>query len=131
MRNLDFTLKYDLVVSALIENQEGKVLMLFSKRVNNWSLPGGKVDTGENPIYAIVREVQEEVGLSVQPVRLIGAVDYNFSDHSYTINLLYKVNVVGGNLENKEPGKHLKMDYRDIKEIPDIFKALVPESQMS
>lgn len=34
-----------------------------------WCLPGGAIDPGETPEQAVVREVEEELGLKVRPVR--------------------------------------------------------------
>ena len=40
-----------------------------------WSLPGGRLELGESIEQAIVREVQEETGLEVQPLQLLGVYD--------------------------------------------------------
>jgi 8-oxo-dGTP diphosphatase len=57
-----------LVVAALIE-QRGRVL-LSQRRVDqsfplHWEFPGGKVEPGENPRDALVREIREELGCTV------------------------------------------------------------------
>lgn len=36
-----------------------------------WSIPGGLVDTGETTKEAVVREIREETGLTIEPVKLI------------------------------------------------------------
>lgn len=41
----------------------------------HWSIPGGLVDVGESLHQAVVREVQEETGLTVEPVELIELLD--------------------------------------------------------
>lgn len=58
-------------VSGFILNPEGK--FLFVKRSDDddflagfWELPGGGTDFGEDPVQAVVREVQEEVGMTVK-----------------------------------------------------------------
>ena len=58
-------------VSAFIRCAEG---VLLQKRDDNglWGLPGGSVEPGESITEAVVREVREETGLDVEPVRLIG-----------------------------------------------------------
>jgi mutator protein MutT len=41
----------------------------------HWSLPGGLVELGEGLLNAVVREVREETGLTVEPIELIELVD--------------------------------------------------------
>jgi 8-oxo-dGTP diphosphatase len=58
-----------------------------------WSLPGGRVEPGEDDHAALVREMQEETGLVVEPGPLIGRVErgpYDIAD--------YRCTVVGGTL---------------------------------
>src|ERR1051325_4042675 len=58
-------------VSAVVLTPEG---LLLQRRSDNglWGLPGGGVEPGESVSAAIVREVREETGLDVTPVRLVG-----------------------------------------------------------
>lgn len=51
---------------------EGGVLLQLRDDNGRWGLPGGAVEPGESVTAAIVREVREETGLDVEPVRLIG-----------------------------------------------------------
>lgn len=51
-------------VSAIVTNDEGRVLVVRSRFSRSWGLPGGGVAGGEPPADAILRELQEEVGLS-------------------------------------------------------------------
>lgn len=43
--------------------RDGKVLCVWNKRYNGWSLPGGKVEPGEDIVAAQARELLEETGL--------------------------------------------------------------------
>lgn len=58
-------------VAAVIITADG---VLLQRRDDNgkWGLPGGGVEPGESVRVAIVREVREETGLEVEPLRLIG-----------------------------------------------------------
>ena len=51
---------------VLIENQSGELLVVKTNYKSYWSLPGGIIDAGESPLEAAVREVREEIGLSIE-----------------------------------------------------------------
>jgi 8-oxo-dGTP diphosphatase len=65
-----------LVVCALIV-QDGKVLLERRAPAGvqgldlMWDLPGGKIEIGESPADALVREIREELAVEVQPVTLL------------------------------------------------------------
>lgn len=55
-------------VFAAIFDDEGRILCV--KRAygpQNWTTPGGRMDSGESPIVALEREVREETGISSRP----------------------------------------------------------------
>ena len=68
-------------VAAIISNGEGKILLQRRSDNGLWGLPGGSVEIGESVRDAIVREVKEETGLTVEVVRLIGV----YSDPTFQI----------------------------------------------
>lgn len=58
-------------VSGLIRNSEGKILMMRHPR-RGWEVPGGQVETGEDLIAALKREIEEETGIAADIGRLVG-----------------------------------------------------------
>ena len=59
--------------SAIILDEAGSKILLTRRTDNGrWCLPGGAMDPGESLEECCVREVQEETGLVVRIVRLIG-----------------------------------------------------------
>jgi 8-oxo-dGTP diphosphatase len=65
-------------VGAIITGPAGKLLLIkrgHEPQAGRWSLPGGRIEPGENDQQALVREVREETGLVVIPGRLVGAVE--------------------------------------------------------
>lgn len=62
--------------AVVITNLSGDVLLLrHSYGPSVWSLPGGGVDPGEDPEAAIRREMQEELGLILGHVELLGVLE--------------------------------------------------------
>jgi len=60
-------------VKALIEH-ENKFLIIKQtlKEKTIWDLPGGRINYGENPYESLHREIEEETGLKVDIIKLIG-----------------------------------------------------------
>jgi len=54
--------------NCVIERDDGAVLLVRQVYRSRWGLPGGLLERGEDPAAAVVREVQEEVGLAVDIV---------------------------------------------------------------
>jgi len=92
--------------AAIVQDDEGRVLLIRRGDGRGWSLPGGMMEPGERIAEAAVREVWEETGLEVEPVRLVGV----YSDPAYThitfpngdevhfVSSTFVCRVVGGNL---------------------------------
>lgn len=64
-------------VGAIIHDLDGRLLLV--RRANppaagTWSLPGGRVEQGEDDDAAVVREVLEETGLAVEVGAFVGSV---------------------------------------------------------
>ncbi len=76
-------------VAALFIEHENRILLLHRQerksQGNLWGIPGGKLDKGESPLQAVLREIQEETGydFSQQPMESLGTVyiEYNNKDH--------------------------------------------------
>lgn len=62
-------------VSGIVVNQSGELLVIQRDDTRTWAIPGGSLDMGEMPTEGVIREVEEETGFKVLPVRLV-AVHY-------------------------------------------------------
>jgi len=62
-------------VRAAIFDGDGRVLLVHERHDGKWSLPGGWADAGETPSEAVIREVREEAGYDVRPVKLAAVLE--------------------------------------------------------
>ena len=78
------TLKHAAVAITIVENApgSGEAAFLLTRRAKTlrghagqWSLPGGRCDPGESAVEAALREVKEEVGLSLGAMDVLGTLD--------------------------------------------------------
>lgn len=97
------------IVIGVITNENGEIFLTQrnqpgTKEHEKWEFPGGKIEFGEDPESAMVREVKEETGFDVQIVRLLPKVYTNVylrdSNHpGYDLHILliaYHCKIVGG-----------------------------------
>jgi 8-oxo-dGTP diphosphatase len=56
---------------ALFFDDEGRILLLQPTYKPGWEIPGGYIEVGETPTQACAREVNEELGLTVEPGRIL------------------------------------------------------------
>ena len=68
----NFSLKPIHQIYGLCFTREGK-LVIGRAPGHNWTLPGGKLDPGEEPYETLHREVDEEVSIHIDNIELIGA----------------------------------------------------------
>jgi ADP-ribose pyrophosphatase YjhB (NUDIX family) len=77
-----------------------------------WTLPGGKLGHGEDPVRAVRREIEEETGHQVAVGRLLGVgsrthqVDWDIPGGAelHSVAVYYEVTISGGALRNEVDG---------------------------
>ena len=78
---------------AIILDADERVLLCHRTDRDAWNLPGGKVERGESPWEAVIREVDEEIGIVVRVDRLVGIYWVPTKD---SLVLNFRCNVVEG-----------------------------------
>ena len=65
--------RFTVTAGAVIFNDNREVLLLKHRfrAGSGWGLPGGFMDTGEQPIDALRRELREEIGLELDDVKIL------------------------------------------------------------
>ncbi|OUR78309.1 hypothetical protein A9Q83_08010 [Alphaproteobacteria bacterium 46_93_T64] len=92
---------------ALIENESGEILLVKRKRApekDHWGFPGGKVDFGETAERATIREISEELGVSIDLQGLAHLVEYiDTEDNQHWMAPVYRAKISFGVPTIKEP----------------------------
>lgn len=65
------------IAAAIIRDEEGRLLLVRKRGTQAFMQAGGKIEAGEAPVTALVRELKEELGLAItsEDVRYIGMRD--------------------------------------------------------
>jgi ADP-ribose pyrophosphatase YjhB (NUDIX family) len=90
--------------SAIIT--KGKKILLTKRSINPkkgwWDTPGGFLENGEHPLVGVKREMKEELGLEIIPIKLLTTViDYYIEPPNYrfyTLNLFYLSKIKKGRI---------------------------------
>jgi 8-oxo-dGTP diphosphatase len=73
-----------LAVTAAIIERDGRVLIAQrppeARHAGEWEFPGGKVEEGETPEQCLARELDEELGVTVEVGRLLAEVFHDYPD---------------------------------------------------
>ncbi|NLD10358.1 (deoxy)nucleoside triphosphate pyrophosphohydrolase [Aminicella lysinilytica] len=91
------------VVAAIII-EDGRVFATqrgYGEFKDGWEFPGGKIEPGETPVAALVREIEEELDTVIDVGRLLTTVDYDYPSFHLTMHC-YLCKVVSGDLILKE-----------------------------
>jgi 8-oxo-dGTP diphosphatase len=88
-------------VGAVITDSHGRLLLIkrgHEPGAGLWSLPGGRIEPGETDAEALVREMLEETGLTVEPGRLLGRVQRAGPEGAVLDIRDYAATITGGTL---------------------------------
>lgn len=98
------------VVAAVIE-RDGRVLIGQRKPGKwhslKWEFPGGKVEPGEAPAAALVRELEEELGIRAEIGPQLADYQYTYPGRPPIRLIFFRVTAFNGDIENR--------DFHDIR----------------
>ena len=97
----------------------GQEILLQNRVKTDWRgycFPGGHVEPGESIVDAVIREIQEETGLTVFQPRLCGIKQFPISGGRYLV-FFFKASDFEGNLSSSQEGE---VEWIHRKELPNI-----------
>ena len=112
------------VVAAIIKakNENGEPIIFATQRgygdfKGGWEFPGGKIEEGETPQEALVREIKEELETVISVGELIDTVEYDYPTFHLSMDCFW-TEIVSGDLvlTEHEAAKWLTRDELDSVE---------------
>ena len=96
------------VVAAIIKavNENGEPIIFATQRgygdfKGGWECPGGKIEEGETPQEALVREIKEELETEIVVGELIDTIEYDYPTFHLSMDCFW-AEIVSGELVLKE-----------------------------
>ena len=122
------------VVAAVIRDGD-KVFSTargYGKYKGWWEFPGGKVEEGELPQQALVREIREELTAEIEVGERIGTIEYDYPEFHLSMECFW-AKVVSGHLELKEAEDArwlLADELEEVKWLPADLELIDPIKQV-
>ncbi|MFF1571718.1 NUDIX hydrolase [Leifsonia sp. NPDC058292] len=120
----------DIRVAAYGVIVDGNRILLAHWRENGrsgWTLPGGGIDPGEDPVDAVVREIAEETGYVAEAGELLGIdshvvpAEHRFVPDAgplHALRIVYRARVLSGDLTNELDGSTDEAAWFELDSIP-------------
>ncbi|MGH9108671.1 MAG: NUDIX domain-containing protein [Acidimicrobiales bacterium] len=95
--------------SAVVADDRGRILLARRRDNDLWTIPGGGMEPGETIVETALREVEEETGLRVEVIRLVGiyssprhVVEYTDGEVRQQFSVCFAARPVAGILRPSE-----------------------------
>lgn len=118
-------------VGAIIINKDGKFLLIkrglkSQNEIGLWGFPGGAVEFGETLSQTIKREVKEELGIKIKPLKLLSPINHLIpKEKQHWVAAPYICQLISGSPKILEPGKNSDLGWFSLHEVTKLKLSLV------
>lgn len=108
-------------------------LLFVKERTDGfWSLPGGWADVGQSPSEVVVKEIREEAGYVVTPVKLLAVFDQQKHAHPPSIYHAYKLFILCEitELATRDTTETSDVQFFSVETLPPLSTRRVTRSQI-
>ena len=116
------------VVVGVIRNHDGKLLIQQRPSgkpcAGQWEFPGGKLEADETPADALIRELQEELGIAITQFSPLMQLGFDY-DHANVWLDVFLVTEFEGSEESREGQSLLWLGTEDIRKLA-LLEAVYP-----
>ena len=102
-------------VVAIVQDEQGRVLLIHKTDNDLWALPGGGHEIGESIADTVVREVKEETGYDVEVTRITGTytnpnhvMAYEDGEVRQQFSIAFAARLVGGHAQTSSESKRVE-----------------------
>lgn len=120
-------------VKAIVVDDD-KIWLRKNER-NDWELPGGRLDEGEQPEETVTREIQEELGMKLVSLRLVDVYIWkkNFGTSSHVAIVTFSGILAHKNGIFEEDGEAGKAEFKSfaiqdalsLDNLPEVYKRAI------
>lgn len=115
---------------CMVEDLEnGKVVLQYrSPEKNHWSgyaFPGGHIEEGESLVESVIREIEEETGLTIFNPQLAAVKNWQLENGTRYIVFCYKATEFTGQLRSSEEGEVSWVEKDQLKKL-DLSYDMLP-----
>lgn len=114
MREFFFSTK-----ALIIEDNKFLAMYIIVDDRKRWDLPGGRMEFGETAEETLAREIWEELGVVVKPIKLIDTWDHKPSENFHTTGIIYHCKITSGEINISD--EHDGFEWVSINDIGEIF----------
>ncbi|AOP46060.1 NUDIX domain-containing protein [Streptomyces lydicus] len=102
-------------VTAVVRDEDGRLLLIHKTDNDLWALPGGGHDVGESIAETVVREVEEETGFTVEVDGVSGlytdprhVMAYDDGEVRQQFSICFRAHLTGGSLRTSNESKEVR-----------------------